>query len=227
MNFKYRKQPLKKSNKLSIPPGRRYGKLTVIQETERFVQPSGQKNRAFLCRCDCGNETAVRLAHLVRGRIRSCGCLVGDKHGMSFTKLYNIYRGIKNRCYSKNYAEPQYYQDKGITMCDEWRQSFNEFKAWAYDNGFREGLQIDRIDNSKGYFPRNCRFVTPLQQSNNRSVTIMVSYRGREISLSNLIHQLGKQEHYRAILDRIKRGWAAERAVGTPIRKGNYRRRCG
>lgn len=207
-----------------IQIGQRFGRLVVVKEVERLKLPSGQTNRAFLCRCDCGNENTVRLAHLSNNKIQSCGCVLGEKHGMRKTRLYTIWRGMKNRCYGNKTIQPHLYKDKGITVCDNWRNSFISFMVWARKNAYRDGLQIDRINNSLGYYPENCQFVTPMQNSSNRCVTIMVNYHGESKALSLLLHELDKFDHYNAILRRIKRGWNHSKAIDIPIKIGNYKR---
>ena len=137
------------------------------------------------------------------------------------TKLYNIWRGIKNRCYGEKTIQPHLYKDKGITVYIGWHQ-WNGFKEWALKNGYKDGLQIDRINNSLGYFPKNCRFVTPEQNANNRDVTFMVLYNGLTQPIKPLLKSLGKSENYYSIRMRILRGWNHQAAIDTPIKTGNY-----
>lgn len=210
--------------KLNIVAGERFGKLVVIVESERAVLPSGQKNRQMLCRCDCGTETVVRVVHLTRGRTISCGCMVGEKHGQVKSPLYTIWRGMKNRCNTDTYIDHHRYKDRGITVCKEWSDSFIAFRDWALFNGYKEGLQIDRIENNEGYSPNNCRFVTNIINVNNREITVMVLYSGKLVSLSLLLRNKNLHEHYAAISGRIGRGWKAQKAIDTPIRKGRYKK---
>lgn len=137
------------------------------------------------------------------------------------TKLYNIWRGMKNRCHGAKTIQPHLYKDKGITVCLSW-QKWGRFKKWALKNGYFEGLQIDRIDNSLGYFPSNCRFVTPEQNANNRDITLMVLYDGYSQPIKPLLRKLGKIDDYYSIRMRILRGWNHQMAIDTPIKKGNY-----
>lgn len=216
---------MKPYKKLNILPGTRYGRLTVIAEADPVELPSGQKNRRLLCLCDCGNEKAIRVMHLTRGKIRSCGCLSGEFHGESDSPLYTIWRGMKNRCNTDTYIDHHRYKDRGITVCKEWSDSFLSFKTWALNNGYSEGLQLDRRENDKGYFPGNCRFVTSIVNVNNRDVTLMVEYNGVSVSLCLLLRDKNLMDNYGAIYGRIERGWTAQKAIDTPIRKGKYKRR--
>jgi len=209
---------------LEIPKGKRFGKLVVIKEVDKFIQPSGQSQRGFLCKCDCGNKKKVRLSHLRHNRVNSCGCNLGEMHGENKTKLYNTWRGMKNRV-KEYHSESHLYYDRGITMFKGWRKSFLTFKDWALKNGYKEGLTIDRIDNNKGYYPDNCRFVPQYINNANRRNTMVVEYKGKEIPFTLLIREKKLQENIDAIRSRILRGWSADDAIDTPIRKGNYTRK--
>jgi hypothetical protein len=210
------------AKRIEIKEGERFGKLTVIKEGQSLRQPSGQVNRTIICKCDCGNTTQVRLLHLIRGRTASCGCLIGEKHNDRKTRLYKKWCAMKNRCNS-NYRLPRYERLK-VTICDEWRDSYLTFKKWAESNNYKEGLQIDRIDNHKGYEPSNCRFITNEENCNNRDITMRVNYRGEIYAIRPLLKRLNLFEHEAAIRTRIKRGWDETEAIDTPIRTGNYRR---
>lgn len=87
---------------------------------------------------------------------------------MSHTKLYHRWIDIKRRCLDNRRAMYKYYGAKGITICDEWKNDFMIFYTWSIDNGYKENLQIDRIDNNKGYSPDNCRWVTSSENCQNR-----------------------------------------------------------
>lgn len=204
-------------SKLIIKEGERFGQLTVIKELPKQRLPSGQTNRIFLMKCDCGKQKAIRLLHFVRGRIISCGHLK-SQHGDTGTKLYNTWRGMRNRC-SKNYFQSQYYYDKGITIYNQW-QKYSEFKKWAMDNNWKEGLVIDRINSDKGYFPENCRFVTQSENNLNRSIIFRINYNGEIIPLIQLLKRKNiNKKHYAAIRGRIYRGWYPQKAVDMPIKK--------
>lgn len=207
--------------KLQIINGQIFGKLTIINEVDKLVLPSGQFNRAFLCKCNCGKETIVRLLHLSRGRTISCGCIQSTRNNEYHTPVYSAYRAMMNRV-KENYTEKQFYFDKGITVCDEWKNDFEVYKKWAVLNGFKKGLQIDRIDNSKGYCPENCRFVTCKVNVNNRDCTVIVTYHGEKLPFTSVMDKLGLDLSTRTVRSRIDRGWSHDDAFDTPIKKGNY-----
>ncbi len=89
---------------------------------------------------------------------------------MRETRLHSIWTNMKSRCYNEKTSSYENYGAKGITVCELWKNSFNEFAAWALLNGYEEDLSIDRIESSLNYEPSNCRFATDLVQANNRGI---------------------------------------------------------
>lgn len=142
--------------------GNKYGKLTVIA----FDKKQGTMAK-WLCKCDCGNIKSVRGDHLKSGEIRSCGCMA-KANPLRQTKLYKTWMAMNARCKSNDTKIKTNYKDKGIAVCSEWKD-FLVFYDWAINHGYEEGLTIDRIDNSKGYCPENCRWATMKVQSINKS----------------------------------------------------------
>lgn len=145
----------------------RFGKLLVLYYNGKAK---------WLCQCDCGNQTIVRSDYLKSGHTQSCGCIHKKYGGKVRTdRLYRLYRGIIQRTtiLRKN-KHNHTYIEKGIVMCDEWRNDFNKFKKWALENGYDYSKNaneqtIDRIDNGKGYSPENCRFVS--RKENNQNIS--------------------------------------------------------
>ena len=157
--------------------GRVIGRLLVIEECGRDA-----RGRAlWRCRCECGNEVIVRGDSLRHEDTTSCRCCTRErsaeshtKHGMSKTRLYNVWQSMLQRAGVYKGASEEakrLYQDRGITVCDEWLVLEN-FRDWALSHGYKEGLQIDRVNNDAGYCPENCRWVTPKENTNNRRNTI-------------------------------------------------------
>ena len=133
------------------------------------------------CKCTCGNETDVRGDSLRSGDTKSCGCLQRERsseqnttHGCVYEPWYHTYKDMMQRCghwEGGKESDLRKYRDRGITVCELWRNSPRAFGDWLLSHGWRKGLQIDRIDNSQGYSPDNCRVVTPKENSNNRRNT--------------------------------------------------------
>ena len=164
--------------------GQPFGRLIVIREYGR------DKNGhvLWLCRClgkngdDCGKEVVATSGDLNSGAVKSCGCLrldrcreVCTKHGCAQKPWYGIYNAMMQRCGHREGGKEcnlRNYRDRGITVCDLWQKSPLAFGDWLLAHGWRKGLQIDRIDNDKGYSPENCRVVTPKENTNNRRVTL-------------------------------------------------------
>lgn len=199
----------------------KYGNLKIVKELPILRLPSGQTNRVLECVCDCGKTTKVRWLHLKRKRISSCGCLQKTKKGKSNSCYGILLNSMKTRC-KENYFERHLYFDKGIKVCQEWLNDIDVFIEFCDKNGYRKGLQIDRIDGNKGYNPDNCRFVTSKENANNRFNTLFVVYKSEKISLKMLLQKLGKENNYNSIIARIKRGVNHDEAIDKPIRKGNY-----
>ena len=165
--------------------GQRFGRLTVLSYVNM-----GTPYAHWLCKCDCGNEKIISKKSLDTGRVVSCGCYRDEirnkpkTHGMTHTRLYTIWRSMVNRCRGNNQQSKRLYKDRGIAVCQEWVNSFETFSNWASNNGYKDDLTIDRIDNSKGYSPDNCRWATPMEQANNRRNNRIVEYNGEKHTLS-------------------------------------------
>ena len=159
--------------------GRVIGRLLVIEECGR----NSRGKALWRCRCECGNEITVLGDNLRSEHTTSCGCYNRERvaeahttHGMYKTRIYSVWVAMLQRAGAFKGAsekEKHYYQDRGITVCDEWLV-FENFRDWALSHGYKEGLQIDRIDNDKGYCPENCRWVTCKENNNNRRNTILL-----------------------------------------------------
>lgn len=202
-----------------------FGMLTVLKESDRIRLPSGQVNRVFNCVCECGKVKDIRYAHLKRLKISSCGCKkqISTKGvSLSTTDLGIVWNSIRTRT-KENYFQSHLYFNKGVAVCQEWKNSIDSFCDWGKSNGYKKGLQLDRIDNSKGYSPDNCRFVTSKVNNNNRDNTFFVFYNNEKIALKLLLEKLKKEKDYHSILARIKRGWSEIEAINKPMKIGNYK----
>ena len=133
-------------------------------------------------------------------------------------KLQKVFRSMIYRCYNENNHAYKYYGGKGVTICDEWLQSFDNFYNWALLNGYKEGLSIDRIDVNGSYSPKNCRWATMEEQSRNRTNTVLVEYNGKKMTLREWSEELNIS--LSTISKRRFRGWTDKEIIeGRPKRK--------
>lgn len=183
----------------------RFGRLKVLRRSGT----NKWGNCMWECVCDCGNLHTVCSSKLIQGKSRSCGCLVKEERGRNLIKhnLFAngftprtcvIWNGMKARCYNPKSPSYKNYGAKGIRICDEWL-TFENFHNWAMENGYAEGLQIDRIDNSKGYFPDNCRWVTVTENMRNQTTTRNIEVYGIKLPISAWCKELhiSKQTAYK------------------------------
>lgn len=194
----------------------RFGKLVVIKRIK-------ENSSSWVCKCDCGNEVVVCASRLL-DRTKSCGCALKEvqaqfgknntTHGDSYTNLYHAYRSMIDRCYQKKCKNYKRYGARGITVCDEWKKSYTNFRDWALKNGFdynksRTEQSIDRIDNDGNYCPENCRWATAQQQADNRSTTTFYDFRGEKITASKFAEKFGiKNKDF--VYGRLERGRTLE-----------------
>lgn len=167
----------------------------------------------YLVKCvKCGYES-WRSNGFLKAKAICPQCSKGrhmhNAQGFGNDPLFKRYQIIQRRIRSP-------YKYIGITMCDEWENDFQAFRKWSLENGYREGLTIDRIDNANGYSPDNCRWVTPKQQANNRSTNVFLEYDGKNFTLSELADYTGFNAS--TIKQRYESGWDVVDIVKTPYK---------
>lgn len=176
--------------------GETYGDWTVLTETNK-------KNRKVKAKCKCGIEKYVYISHLRSGESTSCGCsrTINCKKDK---RLYHIWCGIKARCKYANRNNAKHYALKHIKICHEWEE-FKVFEEWSINNGYKDTLSIDRIDNSLGYSPDNCRWVDSYIQNNNKSNNVLITIEGETHTLGEWSRAYNINRS--TLKHRIERGW--------------------
>lgn len=206
--------------------GKKYNRLTVIA----FENVKRGKTSCWnwIVRCDCGALKSVNPYRVLNGNTKSCGCYKAEhtvefnrrekaKHNGRRTRLYTIWHGMKQRCYCETCHDYKNYGERGIVICDEWKNDFSAFRDWALQNGYSEKLSIDRIDVNGNYCPENCRWVDCQTQNRNRTTNAAVLYRGKEYTYADLADMSGIR--YGTLYARIcHRGWSVEKAMNTPLK---------
>lgn len=190
--------------------------LTIIGEPFKI-----ENSRPYVvAKCKCGVIKLYLLRDISNGSIKSCGCYLKEvagkqsiKHHGSNTPLYNTWCGMKGRCNNKNSPSYGRYGAKGIDICREWDSDFALFKDWAVKNGWEHGLQVDRIDNDKGYSPDNCRVVTSKANARNRGSNIKITHNGETKILVEWVEFYGL--NYSRTLQRYYKGLVGDDLFAT------------
>lgn len=175
-------------------------RLTIIR-AEPYISKSGRKENGYLCRCECGNTKLVRKHDYIKGKVKSCGCLISDfnktKIGNDYWKyrkprkkkektqkdkdrerLRRIWKNMKQRCYNPNFPDYCRYGARGIRICNEWINNFQAFYEWALSHGYTSNLTIDRVNNNGNYEPNNCQWITSSDQNYNKRTNKYLIYNG-------------------------------------------------
>jgi hypothetical protein len=202
--------------------GEYWGRLYVLRKAGKQGE-----NVLWLCLCECGAVTTVQGHSLVKGSTSSCGCLHREnsrrratRHGRYRHTEHNIWKAMRQRCGDPNAINFAHYGGRGITVCDRWRHSFENFLS---DMGPRpDDCSLDRIDNDKGYGPDNCHWATRAEQARNTRRNHWITVGGETLCLEDWANRVGISQA--TLCQRIRSGWPPETAVTTPLRK--RRGRC-
>ncbi len=194
----------------------KYNKLTFVTYTETKVTQSQtrirrRKRADFIC--ECGNICNYDYSDVKTGhtkQCRKCGINIikqkKTKHNKSKTALYRKWQDAKNRCYNEKVSSYKNYGGRGISMCDDWRKTFDSFYNWCICAGWVHGLQIDRIDVNGNYSPDNCRIIQAEEQAYNKRNTRYVEYDGVKISFAKLLKNLNISDRYHKSIYYLNRG---------------------
>ncbi len=203
----------------------KFGRLTVI----RYNGKNKNGRAIWICNCECDlgetirKEKAISSNHLLRGDCISCGCLVKEspnnlKHGMTKTPEYKAWTSMKDRCYNSTLNQYKDYGGRGITICDRWLNSFENFYE---DMGQRPSQEysLDRVDNNGNYCKENCRWSTRKEQGNNKRNNHILEYDSQRLTIAEWSIKLNIDRNL--IKNRLKYGWPIEKALTTPKRCNN------
>jgi hypothetical protein len=221
--------PISRPRKPPSKPGDRFGRLTLISEVPgQAVRPS---QRRWSCLCTCGETTSTPALNSLRsGATNSCGCLHREKaaealiarsttHGLRDHPLYHTWNGMVQRCTNPEYPNYHNYGGRGVTLCRRWLEPANFIADMGH--GYSPGLTLDRVDNSLGYSPENCRWATMAEQNRNKRNNHLVAYRGSNLVLKAAANLAGL--NYSTVRRRLcTYGWSIPRALeshefGPPI----------
>ena len=212
--------PLPKNKRFHVLTGCVFGSLTVLG----FAGFKATKNRPgqWHVKCTCGRITVACGYLISSGTISSCGCKEVKRtlpahfiHGMSGTPEFTSWASLKGRCCNPNNPSFKRYGGRGITVCERWLESFDNFYK---DMGPRPSLKhsLDRIDVNGNYEPSNCRWATQKEQCRNTSANTIVTYNGKSQCAAAWEEELGFGRG--RISHRLACGWGVEKAFNTPIR---------
>lgn len=190
--------------------GQRFGRLLI-----GACLGSDDKHTYWEALCDCGNTVKVKRNELMKGKVQSCGCYRKEAtatnktiHGHHNTRAYKSWKHLIQRCTNPKCKDYPNYGGRGIQVCEEWR----DFRSFMRDMGeCPDGLQIDRIDNDKGYEPGNCRWVTCELNNRNRRDNRILTVDGVSKTIAEWAAEKGIRPN--VIATRLSRGWDEHRAV--------------
>ena len=129
---------------------------------------------------------------------------------------------MRQRCHNSKNRGYKNYGARGITVCDEWldkEAGFMNFYNWAMQNGYQDGLSIDRINTDGNYEPSNCRWVDMKTQNNNKRNNVYITYKDTTKTLKGWSDYLGI--NYKCLESRLRSGWSTEKLLMTPVKGSN------
>lgn len=184
--------------------GMKFGYLTALHRSND--KGNGKKPVVkWVCECKCGKIISVKSDALLSGHTVSCGCKKITHHesyGKRKTRLYNIWKCMRQRCMNPNNPNYLHYGGKGVMICDEW-MDYAKFKRWAEENGYSEDLSIDRINVDGNYSPSNCRWADGKTQANNTTRNRFLLFHGEYLTMSEIADKLNVS--YSTIQHRVDR----------------------
>lgn len=206
-----------------LEEGARFGRLTVTGDLGIRLAKSGKyRKHYYSCVCDCGTTVETQRGQLLRGIVRSCGCLFKEQllarnttHGRSSTKLFKVWQGVISRCEIQTASNYPNYGGRGISVCPRWRKSF---EAFLTDMGDRPTPKhtLERVNTNGNYEPSNCRWATRLEQSLTSRRTVTLTLGG--VSAPQSYWARASEVPHATLARRLKAGWSLDRALSEKTR---------
>lgn len=143
-------------------------------------------HKLYHVRCSkCGLEIDTRLEYINKlskecHHVNNFNRSIYIKNRITWEnkRLKRIFYSMIGRCYNPNNKDYKFYGNNGIEVYEEWINNPHLFEIWALNNGYADGLTIDRIDSSKNYSPENCRWITLMDNGKYKSTTTLLEVNG-------------------------------------------------
>lgn len=180
-------------------------KLTVVAYNDD--ENGRNKKKEVIVLCECGNVKITQTTAVVSGRSLSCGCYAVELIKKAITKwhypnrkIYQCFLSMKHRCENKKHKSYDSYGGRGVRVCNEWLEDPQKFIDWAVENGWKEGLQLDKdikyvkkFPKAKTgllYSPEFCSWVRAKDHSNHKRNTIKIEYYGELVAFSDIVKKV-------------------------------------
>lgn len=203
--------------------GKKFNRLTVVKESHK-------KNGHiyWVCRCDCGNEKAIKGYDINSGHTKSCGCFrkaaSGNRrrtHGKTGTPEHRTWMSMHSRCYNKKTPNYKNYGGRDISVSSRWKV-FENFLKDMGEKPFREA-SLDRINNSGNYSLENCRWASRTDQANNRRSNRLIAFRNKTMNITQWAKELNVKPF--VLYARLKLGWSDIDTLLKPVEYRSARRK--
>lgn len=212
--------------------GLTFGNFLILSDLG--MAPNGaERMRKVVAKCICGVIKEYRLSAIKYGHPSSCGCDRKNSkkviermttHGLYYHPLYKQYRGMISRCSTiKTNYYYKYYAQRGVVVCDEWKNNFMSFYNWAINNGWKKGLWLDKDIKAKElglpatlYSPERCQFVTSKMNANCASNNRILTYNGISKTLAQWANDLNISHD--TLWARLNKKWSVEKTLNTALR---------
>lgn len=203
---------------------KKFNRLTVIR---RLIEKDIYGRKLWFCKCDCGKFISTTISLLRKGKVKSCGCLNKElqqkfkekatKHNLRYNPYYSVWADMIQRCTNPKNGNYYKYGARGITVCDEWLTSFENFYNDMGDRPSKE-YSLDRKDNNSNYEPNNCKWSTRSEQQNNKRNTVIVEYLGEKYTMVELCKKLDIDLIY--FRNRYYRNFTIDEIINSYKKKG-------